>query len=397
VTERLFLNDPYLARFEAEVLAERTLGDRPAVILDRTAFYPEGGGQPSDRGTIGGVAVVEVQEAGGEVLHALAGPAPGGRVACAIDWPRRFDHMQQHHGQHLLSAAFEHVLGAQTVSFHLGEETCSIDLDVPAARLDSRPLRAAEAAANEAVWRDLPVVARDFSPNELATLPLRKEPAKGSRVVVVEGFDASPCGGTHPHRTGEVGGVAVLRATRWGEGARVEFVCGGRVVKALAAAGHRLGQACQALRCAPAELPAAVSRLVEESIARRKEVDRLTVALADWEAQRLAARGGGPVSARLEGVLGTAAGLRAVGQALAARGRTALLGAAGEGGAVLCFARPKGAGPHLGEMLRQAAALVGGKGGGAPDLAQGGGPEVGRLGEALDGALAKLATPAAGT
>ncbi len=395
MTERLFLDDPYLALFEAEVVAERQLGSRPAVILDRTAFYPEGGGQPSDRGTLGGVAVVEVQEAGAEVLHVLAGPAPRGRIACAIDWPRRFDHMQQHHGQHLLSAAFEHIHGARTVSFHLGEEVCTIDLDVPASRLDSPSLRATEAAANEAVWRDLPVVARDFSPGELAALPLRKEPAKGSRVVVVEGFDASPCGGTHPRRTGEVGAIAVLRASRWGEGTRVEFVCGGRVVRGLAAAGERLGQACQALRCAPAELPAAVSRLAEESSARRKEVDRLTAAAAEAEAERLAARGGGPVAARLEGPLGTAAGLRAVGQALAARGRTALLAAAGEGGALLCFARPKGAGPHLGELLRQAAALLGGKGGGGPDLAQGAGPEVGRLTEALEGALAKLTPPEA--
>lgn len=390
MTDRLFLNDPYLTRFEARVLAERRLSDHPAVVLDRTAFYPEGGGQPSDRGTIGGVALLDVQESDGEVLHALAGPVPLGSVECLVDWPRRFDHMQQHHGQHLLSAAFESLCRARTVSFHLGEEGCTIDLDLPVSRLGLAALRAAEQAANEVVWRDLPVVARDFSAEELAALPLRKEAVKGSRVVVVEGFDASPCGGTHPRRTGEVGAVVVVRTVKWGQGTRVEFLCGGRVVKALVTAGDRLSQASQALCCAPAELPAAVARLAEEGSARRKEIDRLVSALAGAEADRLAAAGEGPVVAQLREPFATASGLRAVGQALASRGRTALLGASGEGTAFLCFARPKGPGPNLGEILRAAVAQLGGKGGGSPDLAQGGGPEVSRLEEALQGARAKL-------
>ncbi len=391
MAQRLDLADPYLVRFEADVVAARRHGERPAVILSRTAFYPEGGGQPADRGTIAGVEVLDVQEAEGEVLHVLAGPVPSGRVECAVDWPRRFDHMQQHHGQHLLSAAFERVHGARTLSFHLGDETCSIDLDCPAARLDAAALRAAEAVCNEAVWKDLPVLARDFAPEEIARLPLRKEPMKGSRVVVVEGVDASPCGGTHPRRTGEVGAVAVLRAQKWGEGSRVEFACGARVVRALALASERLGAASQSLRCAPPELPEAVARLAEESLARKKEIDRLVLSLAEAAADRLAGGRAGPVAARLEPPLAAPSGLRAVAQALAARGRVALLAGADEGRASLCFARPRGPGPHLGDLVREAAALLGGKGGGSPDLAQGGGPGVDRVGAALDLALGKLA------
>src|SRR5690349_4279831 len=121
MSERLYETDPYLSRFEAEVVAERRLGERPALVLSRTAFYPEGGGQPSDRGTLGGARVVDVQQVGGEILHAIEGALPAGRVTGELDWPRRFDHMQQHHGQHLLSAAFEKLLAAPTVSFHLGE------------------------------------------------------------------------------------------------------------------------------------------------------------------------------------------------------------------------------------------------------------------------------------
>ncbi len=487
MTDRLYLADPYLVDFEARVVRQTRLGDRPAVVLDRTAFYPEGGGQPADRGTLAGVEVVDVQERDGEVLHVLAGPPPSGRVEGLVDRARRLDHMQQHHGQHLLSAAFDRLHGARTTSFHLGGETCAIDLDAPASRLDEPALRAAEAWANQAVWGDLPVTARDFSPEELGRLPLRKEPIKGSRVVVVgdlpEGLgghhpagtgvraqgqadepaperaggmggraapppsrypqgqadepaperaggmggraapppsrypqaqadepaperaggpggpyppsliDATPCGGTHPRRTGEVGAVAVLGARNWGEGTRVEFLCGARVVRALAQAGGRLAAVGLALRCSPAEASAAAARLAEEAVARRKEAERLLGALAEEVALRLASGAAGPVVARLEPPLSGPARLKATAAALAGRGRVALLGGVDGGRAFLCFARPKGTGPHLGALVGTAAAALGGKGGGAPDLAQGSGPDPERLAAALDLAREALTAP----
>ncbi len=396
MTDRLYLSDSRLLEFEATVTAARELAGRVAVLLDRSAFYPEGGGQPADRGTIGGVPVVDVQEEDGEVLHVLGGPAPAGGVACRVDGPRRRDHVQQHHGQHLLSAAFEATRGARTLSFHLGEATCTIDLDSPAAALDERALRAVEAAANELVFRDLPVTARELSPGELAALPLRKAPTKGARVVVVGEpgaiEDASPCGGTHPRRTGEVGAIAVLGVQRWGAGARVEFVCGGRVVAALAEARMGLAEAARAFRCAPAEVPAAAARAVEDGAARRKELARLALALAAGEAERLAAAGSGPVRAVVvPPAPGAAAFVKAVASALAERGRVALVGAVEDGRAHLAFARPKGAGPHLGELVRVAAAALDGKGGGAPDLAQGSGPDAARLEAALADAEAAIA------
>jgi len=388
---RLYLDDPDLLTFEAEVVSVRSLAGRPAVVLDRTAFYPEGGGQPADRGRLGDVPVVDVQEVDGEILHLVEGAPPAGRVRGEVEAERRRDHLQQHHGQHLLSAAFEATAGARTTSFHLGEETCTIDLEKPAAALGPQALRAAEAEANDLVFRDLPVTAREFSPEELAHLPLRKEPAKGSRIVVVGGLeggaiaDASPCGGTHPRRTGAVGAIAVLRASRWGAGTRVEFVCGARAVRALAEATGRLSAAAQALRCAPAEVPAAATRAAEDGAARRKELERLALTLAALEAERLAAAGTGPVRVVLAPpTSGAPAYLKAVALALAARGRVALLGAVEEGRAHLAFARPRDlASPDMGERVRAAAALLGGKGGGAPDAAQGSGPEVGRLEAAL--------------
>jgi alanyl-tRNA synthetase len=318
-------------------------------------------------------------------------------VTCEVDRSRRFDHMQQHHGQHLLSAAFERLHGAATLSFHLGAESCTVDLDAPPSRLPPEALAAAEAEANRLVWADLPVDARERTPAEIALLPLRKEAVKGGRIVVVgaeggEVVDASPCGGTHPRRTGEVGVVAVLRAQKWGAGTRVEFACGSRVVGLLHRDDDRLARASAALRCAPAELPAAAAKLAEEVLARRKELERMIEALAGFEAERLdlSRPAGAPVAVRVEGALATPAGLKPLAQALAARGRVAILGGVDAERAHLCFARPRGAGPHLGELLREAAVLLGGKGGGAPDLAQGSGPSRERLDEALAAAAARL-------
>ena len=386
MTERLYLKDSYLRSFRARVLEVRELDGRPAAILDRSAFYPEGGGQPGDRGTLGGVKVLDTQERDGAVLHLLAQPLQPGEVAAEIDWARRFDHMQQHHGQHLLSAAFDQ-LGALTVSFHLGERTCTIDLDAPPAKVDGAR---AEAIANESIWRDLPVVARDFIGEERARLPLRKEPVKGDRVVLVDGVDASPCGGTHPARTGEVGSVAVLKTQKWGDGrSRVEFVCGGRVVRLLREATDILAAAAEALKTAPSEVAQAAARTALESQARRKAAEALLEELARLEAARLQAQGS-PVVAKLGR---GAAFARAVAQAIAQGGGTALLAAVEDGRAHLVFARAKGVpGPGMGALLKDALGVLGGKGGGGPDFAQGSGaPE--KVDDALALAAHRLAHP----
>ena len=428
MTDRLYLSDPYLVSFTARVVAGSEQGGPPSAVLDRTAFYPEGGGQPADRGTLGGARVVDVQESRGDVVHLLDRQlAPGTEVEGRVDWVRRLDHMQQHHGQHLLSAAFERLhsaptrsfhLGertctidldisisklddaalrsaafdkqkAPTVSFHLGEGTCTIDLDISISRLDEAALRAAESAANESVWRNLPVVARDFFGEERSRLPLRKEPVKGDRVVLVEGVDASPCGGTHPLRTGDVGAIAVLGVQKWGQGAsRVEFVCGGRVVRLVAEQGRWLKEAADALKTAPRDLPEAASRIAEESNARRKLSVELERELSRSRAEEMVREAkGSPIVAKVE----RASFARVLSGAIAERGAIALLGAVEDGRAHLCFARPKGAGPAMNELLKDALSILSGKGGGSPDFAQGSGDPA-RLDEALAAARAKIAS-----
>jgi len=385
MTERLYLTDSYLTRFHARVVRTFQSKNQLAVVLDRSAFYPEGGGQPGDRGTLGGVPVLDTQERDGELLHLVDAPTwTLGEVDGIVDWARRFDHIQQHHGQHLLSAAFLRVHQAPTVSFHLGEKTCTIDLDCPIDRLSPAALRAAEASANESIWRDLPVIARDFVGEERARLTLRKEPVKGDRVVLVEGVDASPCGGTHPRRTGEVGCIAVLRSQRWGSrAARVEFVCGNRVVQQLVQANETISRTADALRVAPAEVGEAAARVAAEAQARRKAIEALEGQLASHQADALvAAQPSGPIAETVEGGLQAA---KLLSTALVARGRVALI-ASREGQRVhLCFSRPAGPGAAMNAVLKSVLPILEGQGGGSAEIAQGSG-NASRLTEALTAA-----------
>ena len=392
MTERLYLTDSYLTRFRARVVRTLQFKGRLAVVLNQTAFYPEGGGQPGDRGTLGTVSVLDTQERDGEVFHLVdARDCAAEEVEGAVDWLRRFDHMQQHHGQHLLSAAFLRVLGAATVSFHLGEKTCTIDLECSIDRLNAAALRAVEAAANDSIWQNHPVIARDFVGEERARLLLRKEAVKGDRVILVEGVDASPCGGTHPRTTGEVGCIAIIRAQRWGSNAaRVEFVCGNRVVKALDQANQSIALAAEALRVAPAEIAEAAARLAAESQARRKAIDALEAKLTAQKAEELiAAHPSGAIAETVEGGMQAAKLLAA---SLVARGRTALIASPDGERVHLCFARPAGPGMPMNDLLRSVLPILGGRGGGSDEIAQGSG-SASQLSEALSAAQDLLSAP----
>jgi alanyl-tRNA synthetase len=188
LTDLLFRDDPYLLEFEAMVVARRERQGRPAVVLDRTAFYAESGGQPWDTGTLDGVAVEAVVDEGGEVLHVLGRPLQGERVTGRVDGARRRDHRQQHHGQHLLSRAFVDTAGARTVSFHLGPESSSIDLD---REVDETAVRTAEGRTNEVIWEARPVTVRTVSRREAEALGIQPPDEAGDAVRLVDagGFD----------------------------------------------------------------------------------------------------------------------------------------------------------------------------------------------------------------
>lgn len=395
MTERLYFDDPYLTTFTASVVARTERGGLQAVALDRTAFYPEGGGQPSDRGTLGGVPVVDVQAEDEVVWHHLADPLEGDLVAGIVDWSRRFDHMQQHSGQHLLSAAFEELLARPTVAFHLGAQYSSIDLP---GEISETEARGVEARVNDVIWQDRPISARIVSPEELAAIPLRKPPTVSGpvRVVSVPAFDHSACGGTHPRSTGAVGILFIPRLERRGRETRVEFLCGGRALTHLRTTSGTLRDLATALSVGAAEVPDAVARIRDQEAASRKRLGIVVTRLLEHESRALVdqapriGRAAVPfVVAMPEGLAATDA--RQLASGVVARGGVVLLGLSGEK-PLLLIGRADGIPLDAGAIVRQAVGPLGGKGGGQPGLAQGGLPDDDRLDQAMKTARAAIET-----
>ena len=292
MTRRLYYTDAYLATFTANVNEVIDQDGRTALVLDRTAFYPTSGGQPFDTGSIEGVPVEEVIDLDGDrIAHVVAVPlASGTLVQCHIDWARRFDHMQQHTGQHVLSAAFDRVHRARTESFHLGSDTSTIDFAVT---LSAEAIAAAEQEANRIVWEDRPVRVRFVSDEDAASLPLRKEPARGGtlRLVEVEGWDLSACGGTHVAAAGAIGLIAVTGFERFKGGIRLEFVCGGRALARIREQRDVIARAVRHLSVLPLDLPGAIERLQDDLKAQKGAVRALQQRLVRYEAERVRCAG----------------------------------------------------------------------------------------------------------
>jgi alanyl-tRNA synthetase len=378
VTERLYYADSRLRTFEAIVRSCETIDGRMAVVLDRTAFYPTSGGQPFDTGRLGHVDVLDVVdvEATGEVVHVTSGALEvGARVTGEIDWPRRFDHMQQHTGQHVLSAAFERLYGVRTVSFHLGSDVSTIDLS---REVTAREIATAEDEANAIVWDDRALEVAVVSAEEAARLPLRKETMRVGpiRIVEIPDFDLSACGGTHVTRTGAVGVIAVSAWERFKGGTRLSFMCGGRAL-----AAHRRGRdivsaAVRALGVGPSDVVASIERLQADGRERDKQLADVRGRLAGYRAvERVAAAetiGGARVVLSHEPDLDAAA-LKSLARAIvqAHAGLVVVLVGSGQPAPVVA-ARSADVAFDAGAFIKAAVAAIGGRGGGRPELAQAG-------------------------
>lgn len=381
-THRLYYDNPFMRTFEAEVLrcdpgaAAATPIPPPLweVVLDRTAFYPESGGQPWDTGCLGEASVVAVRDDGDEIVHLTDRPVPSGKVSGAIDWPRRFDHMQQHTGQHVLSAVLQERFGLPTVSFHLGADVCTIDLRGP--EPDASVLEGAERAANDAIFEDRPVTARYGTAEQFAELGVRKQVDRSGilRGIEIEGLDLQPCGGTHVARTGQIGAILLRRCTKIRQDWRLEFVCGARAASAARRDFELIRDAATALKCAPADLPETARRLLAERDALFKSAglawERLAVADAPaMLAESPAAPGGLRIVARvLQG--SEPAYLAQLATQLAKAERTVALLARAEDG-YLVFAQHPDAGLEMNKLMRRLFESVPGKGGGTRDFARG--------------------------
>ena len=386
MTERLYYADPYSTHFSARATERLAWEGHPAAVLDRTAFYPNSGGQPADRGTLGGVAVIDVvvREHDSAVVHVLqqALPERADMVAGVVDWPRRFDHMQQHTGQHILSAAFEQVLDADTVGFHLGAEVSTVDIN--GARLDPEAVIPVEELANRVIWEDRPVRTCFVGADELASLPLRRPPAVEGpvRIVDVEDFDVNPCGGTHVARAGEIGLVKTVSLEHRGNETRVEFVCGGRALRDYRTKNEMINRLTTVLTVGHWELDQAVERLQVEAKQLRQGLRKARKRLLEVEAGELAAVAQAGLSAGHKPYRVVSRvwerrepdELRALAQELAQLPDAVALLASAGGRTDLCFARGEGVDLDVAALLKEACAQLGGKGGGRSHLAQGSAP-----------------------
>ncbi len=393
-TQRLYYSDSYTTAFDARCIEHTTLDGAPAVVLDRTYFYPTSGGQPHDTGTLNGVAVVDVavREGDGAVLHVLAQPLDADEVHGEIDWARRFDYMQHHTGQHILSQAFVRLAEAETVGFHMSADSITIDLDTPA--LDAALIERVETLANQIVFEDRPVRAWFPDEAELAGLVLRKTPEVGGplRVVEVADFDLNACGGTHVARTGAVGLIKIVRTERRGEALRVEFRCGGRALADYREKNAIMNQLAAALTTGYWDVPAALERLREENQALRRELRAARSALLEHQARELrAATPHNGAFALVTQVLDddpqTA---RELVQKLIAYPQTIVLCAVAGEKAQIIAARSDDLPHDMVAALKAGLAVLGvDRGGGRPSFAQGGGVAATR--EALAAALAAAA------
>lgn len=382
MTERLYYSDSYLKSFSGAVLEQRQEEANPAVVLDRTAFYPESGGQPCDTGTLGEARVLKVvDDDSGRILHVLDRPVAPGAISGQIDWARRFDHMQQHTAQHILSQAFLATAKAPTLSFHLGQESSTIDIAL--AQPSAEAMEAAQGLATAVVFENRPVRIVMTNREGLASLGIRKESEREGeiRVIDVDGFDKSACGGTHVRNTGEIGLIFISGFERYKGGTRVSFVAGGRALKLLQR-DHDVLKLLANLHSAAIEaLPGVSERLIQERSNLSRENEKLRESLIEAEAETLFASAAGIRDASIVRCFFTGRSLedaKVLARRIASKPKSvAILGLADAGQAVV--ARSLDLPGSCNDAVKKAIAALGGKGGGRPELAQAGGIEPGKI------------------
>jgi alanyl-tRNA synthetase len=401
MTTKLYWTDSHLTEFTAKVVDCLTQQGRHIVVLDQTAFYPEGGGQPSDTGHINGIEVTHVEMAAdGRILHYLkdsAGWQIGETVTGVVDWAWRREMMQQHTGQHILSQAFFQLFGAETKGFRITGDVTQIDLTLEAQAAEISPAIArAEELANQVIFENRAIRVHEVTPEEAAKLPLRKESfiTDCIRVIEIDEFDWSPCGGTHAKQTGEVGMLAVRGWERAKQMVRVEFVCGVRALQDFRLNHQIVDSLVRQFTVGRTEILASVNRLTDENKALQRRVKQLSEVAAQVEAQELISR------------VGESNGKRVVAQVISDRdfeevkllahklvaqpNVVALLATVQGDSAKLVFARSADLSDDMNALLRGACEELGGRGGGRPDFAQGGGSQVNLLQQVLEKARNKV-------
>jgi len=286
-TEKLYFQDAYLKEFTARLIGRETVDGHPVVILDRTAFYPESGGQPHDLGWLNGIKVIRVEEEGEVILHFLEEDLTSEEVNGLINWSRRFDHMQQHTGQHILSQSFYEIIKGETLSFHLGQDESSVEISLPS--IQEKTLAEVEELANRIVFSDLEIKSYFLTEDKINTIPLRKPPKKSGliRVVEVDKFDYSACGGTHCRRAGEVGLIKILRQEKIRGNLRFYFVCGFRALREFEKRRMWLQNTARLFSSEEGEVQSCAEKTLAELKNLKKRQKKIEEKLALYESQEM--------------------------------------------------------------------------------------------------------------
>jgi len=396
--EKRYFFDPYRVEFSAKVtFVEKLDGGCCAAYLDNTYFYPESGGQPNDLGLIADLEVLDVREDERGVRHVVRGVlAVGDEVSCTVDWKRRFDHMQQHSGQHLISRVFEDEFGFKTVSFHLGRRASTIDLDTTG--VTEEMLRSVEGRVNELVWKGIPIRSEILTRDEFLKrtgedgmyAKLRSKlpgDAVEVRLVEIEGIDISTCCGTHCSSTSEIGPVRLLGVERVRGNTRVEFLCGARALADCREKDRILTELSGVFTTDWRELGRIVEKLVEENKSLRKRNEVLSKEAARARAESIADSGSRIGEYELIKRVfeeSDAAEMRESAFALRDGGKRVVLFASKGPKVTVIFACTKGAPFDMGAVMKECMELYGGRGGGGKDFSQGGGVEIDEPGDLLD-------------
>jgi len=396
LTERLYYEDSYLKEFRTKVLKKVKIDNRRAVVLNETAFYPTSGGQPYDKGVIQDVPVVEVVEEGDEIIHILKEELKekiNSEVVGKIGWERRFDHMQQHLGQHILSGALMKLWSAETVSFHLGEEVCT--LDIAKEKLTEEEAKKAEECANEIIFDNRPVKCYFVDgEEELKRLNLRKVPEKTEkiRIIEVEDFDLSACGGTHCRATGEVGMIKIIKWEKRGEKIRLEFICGRRAWKDYFWKNELIKDISNKLTIKDSELGEAIDRMLEERKELWKELKEFKEKLQEYKAKRLIDESslkddGIKIISKIFEDKNFQEVKELVQKIINLDDSVVVLFGVKSEGAKILFACSRALKYDMNGLTREAGKFIEGRGGGAPNFAQAGGKRAEGIEDALNFAL----------
>ena len=389
-TIRDYETDTYQTAFEAQVIDTMDVDGHQGVILDRTLFYPTGGGQPHDTGTLHAAGVIDVIEEDEAVIHIVDGSVPAGSVTGKVDWERRFDHMQQHTGQHVLSQAFLHVLDAGTIGFHMGEDL--VTLDLAASGLTWGKIRRVEEEANRVVYQNRPVRVHEATKESLEQFPLRKPPVvEGTiRILEIDQYDWSACCGTHVRATGEIGLIKVVRFEKYKQGSRVTFLCGYRALKAMQQKTEILETAARRLTFGETQLVEGIDKLLDQQKRLRKAEKELLVYEAAERSARARSIGETLFDHELFRKRDVKSVLALCRQMTGNAKTVCLYGVEGERAVVIAGQSEKGP-LDLRSLANSVSELLKGKGGGNQRQIQVSGSEPGNLAPAMEQLISQIA------